>query len=180
MRCPGPPSVGKTSTMARIRPAVANDRAFVQHMLVLAADWRPDVRSKTVDEILAEPTLARYVDGWQRPNDVGVIAEDTNGHPIGAAWWRYMPIDDPGFGFVSPTTPEISIAVVPASRRRGVGRLLLSALIGEAKKRGIDQLSLSVEDDNPAQTLYASLGFTTHSNNGGSVTMLADTSVDTS
>ncbi len=55
--------------MVRIRPAVSNDRAFVQHMLVLAADWRPGVRLRTVDEVLAEPALARYVDGWQRPGD---------------------------------------------------------------------------------------------------------------
>lgn len=176
----GQASVGKTSTMVRIRPAVSNDRAFVQHMLVLAADWRPGVRLRTVDEVLAEPALARYVDGWQRPDDAGVIAEDTHGHPVGAAWWRHMSIDDPGFGFVSPTIPEISIAVVPASRGAGVGRLLLSTLIGEAGKRGIDQLSLSVEDDNPAQTLYASLGFTVHGNNGGSVMMLTKTSADKS
>ncbi len=91
-----------------------------------------------------------------------------------------MSIDDPGFGFVSPTIPEISIAVVPASRGAGVGRLLLSTLIGEARERGIGQLSLSVEDDNPAQMLYASLGFTAHSNNGGSVTMLTKTSADKS
>ena len=38
------------------------------------------------------------------------------GHPAGC---RLMAADDPGYGFVDASTPEIALAVV--SERRGVG-----------------------------------------------------------
>ena len=53
-----------------------------------------------------------------------------------------------------------TIAVAEHARRRGLGRVLMNALIGEARKRGARQVFLEVRADNPgAQTLYRSLGF---------------------
>lgn len=53
-----------------------------------------------------------------------------------------------------------TIAVAPAARRRGVGRLLLDALIDEARRRGCSRVTLEVaaagED---ARRLYAQRGF---------------------
>jgi ribosomal-protein-alanine acetyltransferase len=53
-----------------------------------------------------------------------------------------------------------TIAVVESARGRGVGRLLMSALLGEAERRGAAEIFLEVRADNePAQRLYESLGF---------------------
>lgn len=53
-----------------------------------------------------------------------------------------------------------TIAVSPDSRRHGIGRALMNALMAEARDRGATELFLEVRDDNPsAQRLYDSLGF---------------------
>ncbi len=53
-----------------------------------------------------------------------------------------------------------TIAVAPHARRRGLGRALMLALIGEARNRGAREVFLEVRADNPgAQTLYRALGF---------------------
>jgi ribosomal protein S18 acetylase RimI-like enzyme len=52
------------------------------------------------------------------------------------------------------------LAVDPAVQRRGVGRALLVAAIGEARRRGARRLTLNVLATNPgARTLYADCGF---------------------
>ena len=53
-----------------------------------------------------------------------------------------------------------TIAVAESARRSGLGRALMNALIGEARKRGVREIFLEVRADNPAaRTLYESLGF---------------------
>jgi ribosomal protein S18 acetylase RimI-like enzyme len=155
---------------AGLRPAVAADAAFLAEMLAAAAFWRPDGPAGSVDDVLNEPALAHYVAGWPRPGDRGVIAEE--GRPVGAAWLRLFPADDPGFGFVDAGTPELSIGVVRERRGRGVGSLLLGALIARARRDGLGAVSLSVEPDNPARRLYRRFGFEAVGGPGGAVTML--------
>jgi len=53
-----------------------------------------------------------------------------------------------------------TIAIAAASRGRGQGRAMLTALIAEAATRGVRDLFLEVRADNPvAQALYRSEGF---------------------
>lgn len=53
-----------------------------------------------------------------------------------------------------------TIGVAPASRRQGLGRVLMLRLIDEARERGSTEVFLEVRADNPgAQSLYESLGF---------------------
>lgn len=53
-----------------------------------------------------------------------------------------------------------TIAVAESARGRGRGRVLLTALLEEAQRRGVHDVFLDVRDDNPvAQALYASEGF---------------------
>jgi len=52
------------------------------------------------------------------------------------------------------------VAVADAYRRRGIGRQLLDALVGEATRRGCTELLLEVADDAAAaRALYAAAGF---------------------
>ena len=57
-------------------------------------------------------------------------------------------------------TDMMNIAVSPASRRQGVARALIEALVSTLRQRGSKQLTLEVRASNgPARQLYESLGF---------------------
>jgi len=107
-----------------IRPVSADDLPFLRKMMYEAARWNPDWPREPMEEVLAEPILLRYSQGWGRHGDGGVIAE-IEGEPVGAAWYRLFAEDTPGYGFVDEKTPELSIAVVPLHRRKGIGETVL-------------------------------------------------------
>jgi GNAT superfamily N-acetyltransferase len=163
------PTRSRLGQVIAIRRATAVDSAFLYEMLAVAVDWRRETPRPATD-VVAEPGIAKYVVGWPRDGDVGFIAEEGS-VAVGAAWWRTFGTLDAGYGFVDEFTPEVSIGVVHRARRRGVGRELLQALIQEAKRAGVPALSLSVEADNPAASLYRRLGFAEVSNTGGATTM---------
>jgi GNAT superfamily N-acetyltransferase len=160
-------------TGVHLRPARPDDRAFITEMLVAAVNWAPG-RSLTVDRILADPALAHYVAGWMRPGDLGVVATSADGTPIGAAWLRYFPTDDPGYGFVRPDVPELSIGVRASLRGKGIGRRLLRAILAAARDAGVPAVSLSVDRANAAARLYAAEGFRVTGSEVDADTMLVD------
>jgi ribosomal protein S18 acetylase RimI-like enzyme len=153
-----------------IRVASGADVAFLTDMLVEAVNWHPD-RTLARAEILASSELAHYVGGWPGRGEAGVIAE-SGATPLGAAWYRFLPAEHPGYGFVAADIPELTIGVAPAHRHRGIGRLLLTALIDTAREAGLQHLSLSVERANHAHALYCQLGFTVHASDTDADTML--------
>lgn len=54
------------------------------------------------------------------------------------------------------------LAVRPDARRRGVGRALLEAVLGDARQKGIRSVFLEVRESNdPAKRLYERAGFET-------------------
>jgi [ribosomal protein S18]-alanine N-acetyltransferase len=54
-----------------------------------------------------------------------------------------------------------TIAVAPAAQHRGIGTMLLTALIEEATRRGVGHLDLEVRADNEvAKRIYDTNGFT--------------------
>ena len=72
---------------------------------------------------------------------------------------------------VDDDTPEVTVAVGPAWRGRGLGTALLVRLLDEAPG-GPGRASLSVDPENPAIHLYERLGFREVGREGTSVTML--------
>jgi len=140
------------------RAATADDEQFLQRML-LAAAFPPGVPMPPLASALEDPHLARYLAGWGRPGDAGVIGE-TGGRRVGAAWYRRFSAEAPGYGFIAVAVPELTVAVDAAWRGRGIGRGLLRELIQHARAEGQPALSLSVSATNaPAMRLYRSLGF---------------------
>jgi ribosomal protein S18 acetylase RimI-like enzyme len=133
-----------------IRRASRSDVPFLRDMLRHAYYWRWG----SLDSIPG----TRYVEGWGRRGDAGLIALD-EGHPVGAAWYRLFRQDAPGYGYVDAETPELTIAVVPSRRGRGFGEQLLSALLERARGEGYPAVSLSVERGSPAIRLYERFGF---------------------
>lgn len=155
-----------------IRLAAEEDVPFLRSMLVEATNWSPNQQRRSVEETLSDPQVAHYLDGWPRAGDFGIVALDRFETRIGACWVRYMPIDDPGYGYVAVDVPELGIAVIPEARNRGVGRALLRRVAREAKRTNVKRLSLSVEQNNPAAQLYRSEGWRTIRSEAGSDTMV--------
>jgi ribosomal protein S18 acetylase RimI-like enzyme len=153
-----------------LRPATPADEPFLWSMLFEAAHADEDLDGPAA--LRDVPELARYVEGWGRPTDLGVIAETAApnpatrqdadagvGHgPQGAAWVRLLTGDGAGYGWVDDDTPELAIAVAPGRRDGGVGGLLLEGVLTAARRR-YPGVSLSVRADNPARRLYERAGF---------------------
>ena len=154
-----------------LRPASAQDRDLLVGVLALAADWRAGTVVRTAADVLGDPALAPYAVGWPGARERGVVAA-VDGTAVGAAWWRFLPADAPGYGFVSSDVPEVSVGVLPQHRARGLGTAMLRALVAAADEDGLPGLSLSVERDNPAARLYRRLGFAEVAGDAGAVTML--------
>ena len=115
-----------------LRTATADDLPFLRQMLYEAACWRPG-EHPPLEQVLESPRISRYLTGWGRPGDEGVVAVE-HGELLGAAWLRVFSSAEPGHGFVSEAVPELTIAVASEARRRGVGRALLrcSSVLGLA------------------------------------------------
>lgn len=142
----------------RIRTAVPSDGAFLGDMAVEAANWRSRA-AQPRHQVLSAQEHGRYIAGWMRPGDAGVVAVDEADGPIGAAWYRVFPHMAPGFGYVGTAVPELIIGVRPIWRAHGVGRALLQRIADDARDAGYARLSLSVEHGNFAVSLYRDEGF---------------------
>ena len=143
-----------------LRAAVGSDSRFLTDMVVEAANWNPSASRQRVS-VLADPDYTRYVTGWQRPSDAGVVAVDSDGMPVGACWFRLFPTNAPGHGFVAVGVPELILGVSPIWRAQGAGRALLREVVSIARTAGHARLTLSVERGNHAADLYRSEGFVT-------------------
>jgi ribosomal protein S18 acetylase RimI-like enzyme len=139
-------------------------------MLGEAAVWRPDKATPTGEEVLADVRYSMYLDGWPRPGDYGLIAEESE--PVGAAWYRTFTEASHGYGFVAADVPELAIAVIAPRRQAGIGRKLLVDLVDASVAQGHAAISLSVAENNPARRIYQSTGFEHVDKHGTSWTMI--------
>jgi ribosomal protein S18 acetylase RimI-like enzyme len=149
-------------------------------MLREAVNWRATSTQRSLDEVLTDPMFAKYVEGWGRRGDIAIIA--TLGHErVGATWYRFFDPAHAGYGYVSPTIPELTLAVARAYRARGIGSAILAVLIETARTQAVSQLSLSVEPDNHAAVqLYERHGFVRVGERDGAWTMIRDVAQHTS
>lgn len=164
--------------MAMARPrystrlATLTDVTFLREMLYEAAS--PLRRDRPPpEELLARKSAAAFIDGWGRPGDHGIIA-DAEFEPVGAAWFRVFPDGDPEGGFIGGETPELLIALAPKHRGKGVGGLLLSALMDKAREEDKKSMGLNVPRANlPAVSLFRRHGFVVVREHQGVLTMQA-------
>jgi len=148
-------------------------------MLYEAAN-RPGTEWPEFEASMDEARNRRFWSGWMRAGDVGIVAEDDQIR-IGAAWIHSLageelsPIDD-------PEVPVLAIGVERDYRGRGVGGLLMDALIAEARVKGVRAISLTTGLFNDAAVrLYRRRGFEEVLRRGDGVQMhlvLEDTSAD--
>lgn len=138
----------------KLRPANSEDEEFLWQAQCYAALL--DAKEDPAATVRGNPVLARYVEGWGRVGDIGVIVEHEN-KPVGAAWCRLFREESPGWGWIDAKTPEISVAVLPEFRQMGIGTSLLKRLLEVTGENMM--ISLAVRSTNPALRLYLRLGF---------------------
>lgn len=142
-----------------LRRATSDDVEFLAFMATLALFRHFPEDTLSPQELLEHSYFGRYVRNWPGVNDLGIIAEIA-GKPIGACWWRVADTKEKeGFGFIDPSIPEVSIAIITDWRAQGIGTLLLVELIKLLDQSQFQALSLAVEIDNPALHLYKRVGF---------------------
>ena len=140
-----------------VRPLSADDDSLVEEATVLNVNWTGQERVTAAD-VAADPALAHYSALRPDRGDFGLVAE-VSGRPVGVVWLLFLDAADPGYGYVADGVPELSVCVWPGYRGRGLGALLLEAVLAAAGDRGLERVSLSVEAGNPARRLYADMGF---------------------
>jgi GNAT superfamily N-acetyltransferase len=155
----GAPPAGAVS----ILQATIDDEPALRAALYEAVCWRETSSRPPIEEVLSEPAVDVYVEGWGRTGDVGFVAEDASGHRGGAGWYRLFTTDRHGYGFVSQRVPEVSIGLERSWRGLGLGRRLLEHLHAAATGDGTPRLSLAVNAGNlRAVRLYEHLGYVAH------------------
>ena len=156
-----------------LRPGTPEDIIFLREMLFEAAYWRPDQERPSLEAGLARADLVYLLADWGREGDMAVISI-VDKQPVSAAWYRFWgPEQHSMVGYVSPTMPELGIALRAKYRGQGIGHRLLKSLLETTKAQGLEGVSLSVEVDNPAANLYRQHGFTIVAEVGNACTMVA-------
>ena len=142
------------------RQITSSDIPFLWEMLFHAARMSEDGETSS-EAAKNDPHLNIYVQDWGRRGDFGIIAySEENSRNLGAVWLRLLTDDKSHYGYYDDETPELAIAVVPDMTGKGIGSILLSALI-EFIKSDIPSIILTVRNDNPAKKLYERFGFVT-------------------
>lgn len=156
-----------------IRPVTLHDIPFLWDMLYESL-FVPEGGEPFSRDILQDPYISKYVEGWGREGDFGFIAVTPEGEPIGSITARFFSEENQGFGYAGNDTPELGMAILPQYRGRGIGTSLIKHLFEEAKTRNISKLSLSVAPDNEAaMKLYQRFGFKEIGMVGTSLTMVS-------
>lgn len=148
------------------------DLSFMEDMLYNAIYVEDN--NQIPRDIIYKPELYKYIDNWDDEKDIGFIAVDKiDKKKLGAAWIRSFKEDNKGYGFIDENIPELSIAIYPEHRGRGLGTELIKQLFINMPE-DIQAISLSVNIKNPAKRLYERLGFKDHYIEDGTATMKYD------
>lgn len=140
-----------------IRKLEQNEYGILRELFYFVI-FMPEDADPLPTSIVDHPDLVKYHEEWGRAGDIAVVAESA-GDIIGAAWCRLWVNEEKGYGFIADDIPELSMAVIPEFRSKGIGTMLLEELFQHVKDAGYKALSISVEKRNRAVKLYQRLGF---------------------
>jgi ribosomal protein S18 acetylase RimI-like enzyme len=105
---------------------------------------------------LSAPVRGRLIPGLRAQPHAELLLALHSGHPVGVA------VCFVGFSTFAakPLLNLHDLAVLPAYRGRGIGRLLLAAVEDRARTRGCCKVTLEVREDNhAARALYKRSGY---------------------
>lgn len=140
-------------------------REFLYQAIYLPAGT--ELPPRTVVDL---PELRVYIEDFgTRPGDFCLVAE-VDDKAAGAAWSRIM--ED--YGHIDNHTPSLALSLLPDCRGQGIGTQLLDGLLVLLQKQGYQQVSLSVQAENPALRLYQRAGFKMVETRGNEYLMVRD------
>lgn len=126
----------------KFRFITTDDHSFMIQMLyeaTIASEQYFDVNN-----IKSFPHSYAYIDNFPKTGELGIIAELTDGTPVGAAWLRNFPEEDkPGI-----IGPELTIAVAPSHRRQHLAKNIMAHLYTAASQLNIKTIKLGVYQKN--------------------------------
>ncbi len=106
-------------------------------------------------EIINQPELRVYVDGFGTKNGDLCFATESDGAIVGAVWVRIM--ND--YGHIDDETPSFAISLLNEYRGKGIGTELMKRMLEELKSCGYKKTSLAVQKLNYAVKMYKNVGF---------------------
>ena len=143
---------------ATIRKATVDDASGIASVHVRS--WQVAYRGHMPDDFLDGLDVEKLANMWrqltQDPGKIIFIVEDAEGNIVG-----FSALGPSRDSDANPSTAEVSaIYVHPEKWEKGIGRALLSASLGEVRKREFDLLTLWVLEANQrARSFYETFGF---------------------
>ena len=118
------------------------------------------MRREHVDALLPYERDMFGTEAWSRAAYLAELADRRLRHYVAAESADGALLGWAGVMVVSGAAEILTVGVVPAARRGGLGRALLHALLDEARRRGATEAFLEVRVDNAAAiALYEAEGF---------------------
>jgi len=90
-----------------ITKVTTDDEPFLWEMLYQSL-YVPDSNEPFSRDILKEPSIAKYLEGWGRSGDLGFVARLNDGTPIGSVTARLFSEKNKGYGIRNGDFTRIS------------------------------------------------------------------------
>jgi ribosomal-protein-alanine N-acetyltransferase len=117
------------------------------------------MRTSDLDELLPYEDELFGTESWSRQSYLDELA-DTELRQYLVAEQDGTVVGSAGLLVIGETAQILTVGVLPAARRQGIGERLVQALLAEAVRRRASEVLLEVRMDNAAaRQLYTKLGF---------------------
>jgi GNAT superfamily N-acetyltransferase len=144
-----------------IRRTTASDAAVIAHHRVSMFRDLGEVPSQTLEAELLEASRVEFAARLQEGSYVGWLAVGAHDEVLAGAGVHIKPtlprITHEGLVATGPLPLAVNVYTEPGSRRRGIARALMQAMMEWARAQGFDRLLLHASD--AGRPLYRSLGF---------------------
>jgi len=118
------------------------------------------MRAADLDVLLAHEQAMFGSEAWSRESYLDELADTELRYYLVAENADGVLLGSGGLMTIGETAQILTVGVLPAARRHGLGRVLVRALITEARRRGASEVLLEVREDNlAARKLYEAEGF---------------------
>ena len=121
-------------------------------------------------EIINEPDLKIYYEGFGEGEADYCFVADDDGKVVGAVWTRIM--ND--YGHVDDEIPSFAISLFKEYRGKGIGTKLMIKMLELLKAKRYKQASLAVQKANYAVKMYEKVGFKTMDENSEEYIMVCE------